>query len=74
MTNRELPYDHTLTPESAKGRGYEFETHIPQDDMPDEFFDEYMHLVENEGYAVGQPASSMGADVWFGLYAPIKKK
>lgn len=71
---KDLPIDETLTPENAEQRGYEFLGDTSYDrEAPLAVMKSIIDSVEKKGYKLGQPASTMAADIYQGLYAPLKK-
>ena len=70
----ELSIDETLTPATAKERGYTYALDVSSL-RPPELHDVFVKLVEKKGFKVGQPKYRMSDDNSDrGLYAPLEEK
>jgi len=70
----ELSIDETLTPGTANKRGYTYEMDVSSL-TPAELQDDFVELVEKEGFKIGQPEYHMTDDNSDrGLYAPLEEK
>ena len=77
MKNEEfpLPIDATLTYGNASSRGYQWEVDLIRNEQGDfENLEEAIHLVNEEGYKIGQSWAGDPHVAPYGLYKPIRKR
>jgi hypothetical protein len=71
-----LLFDTTLTKQHARERGYHFIMDLALNDKGEldaEMAGDIQHMVNEEGYKIGQPETPGFPSVPYGLYKPVKK-